>query len=259
MSGRLTSVHSRITRVKDSKEKDRVYAHPQSQIVDFAFNESVANVFPDMIRRSVPGYDNMISLTGLVAQQYAIADSRVYDLGCSLGATTLAMRHHIEQPVQRIVAVDNAYAMTLRCRESVALVKNGPAVDVVCADIRHVRIERASVVVLNFTLQFIEPAQRLALLKTTYKGMLPGGVLLLSEKICFADEAQQQRMEQLHFAFKKANGYSELEISQKRNALENVLLPDTLTVHQQRLQQAGFRHSELWFRCFNFVSLLAYK
>ena len=211
-----------------------------------------------MIRRSVPGYETIISLTGLIAQQHASAASRVYDLGCSLGAATVAMRHHLVQPVQRIVAVDNAYAMACRCREAVAGVE-GPPVDVICADIRDVRIEQASVVVLNFTLQFIEPALRQAVLQNIYKGMLPGGVLLVSEKITFADAAQRRHMEQLHVAFKKANGYSDLEISQKRSALENVLLPDTLATHQQRLQQAGFRHSELWFRCFNFVSLLAYK
>lgn len=228
-------------------------------IVDFAFDENVAKVFPDMIRRSVPGYETTIALTGLLAEQYAQPDSYCYDLGCSLGAATLAMRSRIQQPGCRIVAVDNAEAMTRRCQQHVRQAAEGIAVEVICADIQDIEIKNASVVVLNFTLQFIPPAARLALMQHIYKGMRPGGALLLSEKIVFSEAAEQQRMEALHIAFKKANGYSDLEISQKRTALENVLIPDTLEQHQQRLQTVGFSSVDVWFRCLNFVSLLAIK
>ena len=228
-------------------------------IVDFAFDETVAKVFPDMIRRSVPGYETIIALTGLLAEQYAQPDSQCYDLGCSLGAATLAMRSRIQQPGCRIIAVDNAGAMTRRCQQHVREAGKGIEVDVICADIQDVTIQNASVVVLNFTLQFIQPAARLALLQDIYNGMRPGGVLLLSEKIVFADATEQQRMEALHIAFKKANGYSDLEISQKRSALENVLIPDTLEQHHERLHAAGFSSVDVWFRCMNFISLLAIK
>jgi tRNA (cmo5U34)-methyltransferase len=228
-------------------------------IVDFAFDESVAKVFPDMIRRSVPGYETIIALTGLLAEQYAQPDSQCYDLGCSLGAATLAMHSRIQHPGCRIIAVDNAEAMTSRCQQHVREAGKGIEVEVICADIQDVAIQNASVVVLNFTLQFIEPAARLALMQDIYNGMRPGGALLLSEKIVFADAAEQQRMDALHVAFKKANGYSDLEISQKRSALENVLIPDTLDQHHERLYAAGFSSVDVWFRCMNFVSLLAIK
>lgn len=228
-------------------------------IVDFAFDETVAKVFPDMIRRSVPGYETIIALTGLVAEQYVQPNSQCYDLGCSLGAATLAMRSRIQQPGCRIIAVDNAEAMTRRCQQHVREAGESIETDVICADIQDVTIQSASVVVLNFTLQFIQPTARLELLQNIYKGMRPGGALLLSEKIVFADAGEQQRMEALHFAFKKANGYSDLEISQKRSALENVLIPDTLEQHEERLHAAGFSSMDVWFRCMNFVSLLAVK
>ena len=228
-------------------------------IVDFAFDETVAKVFPDMIRRSVPGYETIIALTGLLAEQYVQPNSQCYDLGCSLGAATLAMRSRIQQPECRIIAVDNAEAMTRRCQQHVREAGEGIDTDVICADIQDVTIQNASMVVLNFTLQFIQPAARLELLQDIYKGMRPGGALLLSEKIVFADAGEQQRMEALHIAFKKANGYSDLEISQKRSALENVLIPDTLEQHQERLYSAGFSSVGVWFRCMNFVSLLAIK
>jgi len=228
-------------------------------IVDFAFDETVAKVFPDMIRRSVPGYETIIALTGLLAEQYAQPKSQCYDLGCSLGAATLSMRSRIQQPDCCIVAVDNAEAMTRRCQKHVREAGEGIEVEVICADIQDVAIRNASVVVLNFTLQFIQPAARLALMQNIYSGMRPGGALLLSEKIVFANAGEQQRMDALHIAFKKANGYSDLEISQKRSALEKVLIPDTLEQHQERLHAAGFSSVDVWFRCMNFVSLLAIK
>ena len=239
--------------------KDVIYSTPQEHIVDFAFDERVASVFPDMIRRSVPGYGDIIALLGLFAEQYAQPDSSLYDLGCSLGAATLSLRRRITVPGCRIVAVDNAEAMVERCRENIAADLSPTQVEVVCADIREVSIEQASVVVLNFTLQFLPPPERQALLQKIHAGLLPGGVLVLSEKLRFSEEASQLFEEQMHLAFKRANGYSEMEISQKRQALENVLVPDTLEQHRERLLQAGYSRVDPWFQAFNFASIAAFK
>ena len=133
------------------------------------------------------------------------------------------------------------------------------AFELVCADVLEVPIESASMVVLNFTLQFIEPERRPQLLGRIYRGLLPGGILVLSEKIAPNSESTGRLFTELHHEFKKTQGYSELEISQKRAALERVLLPETLASHKQRLQEVGFKTVEVWFQCFNFVSLLAIK
>lgn len=245
--------------MKKKPPRDRLYAEANPLLVDFEFNESVANVFPDMIRRSVPGYSTIISLIGLLAEQYAQPASQLYDLGCSLGAATLSMRHRLHQPNCKIIAVDSSQAMITRCQENIADDLAPTPIELQCADIRDIAIENACVVVLNFTLQFIAPAERQALLQRIYQGLLPGGVLLLSEKITFDDPTERELQIELYHAFKRANGYSDLEISQKRNALENVLIPDTLEQHQQRLQKIGFESSRPWFQCFNFLSLLAIK
>ena len=141
-------------------------------IVDFAFDETVAKVFPDMIRRSVPGYESIIALTGLLAEQYAQPDSLCYDLGCSLGAATIAMRSRIQQSGCRIIAVDNAEAMASRCQQHIQEAGEGIEVDVICGNIQDVIIENASVVVINFTLQFIESGDRLDLLEKIYRGQV---------------------------------------------------------------------------------------
>ena len=245
--------------MSDKHKQDAIYAKAHDQIVDFEFNEAVARVFPDMIRRSVPGYGTLITMLGLLAEEYAQPNSNIYDLGCSLGAASLSMRRRIPHHDCRIIAVDNSEAMTKQCRDNIADDLSPIEVDVLCADIRELSFERASVVVLNFTLQFLPPDQRQQLLENIYAGLLPGGVLVLSEKIVFDDADEAELLNNLHLAFKKANGYSELEISQKRSSLENVLIPESLAQHHQRLKSIGFKLSNTWFQCFNFASILASK
>lgn len=240
-------------------DKDSLYANPLGEINAFKFDEAVVNVFPDMIQRSVPGYGAIISAIGMLAGRFCQEDSNCYDLGCSLGAATLAMRERVAVTNCRIVAVDSSEAMVSRFKQNLTRNRGKPLVDIRCGDIRHVDIERASVVVLNFTLQFIPLEDRAALLGKIYQGMLPGGVLILSEKLKFEDERQQALQIEMHQHFKKLQGYSDLEISQKRTALENVLLPETFSIHQKRLLAAGFSSVEIWFQYFNFASMIALK
>lgn len=242
------------------RKTDAIYAAPLQDIIDFKFDERVAAVFPDMIQRSVPGYGMIISNIGILAAKYAQPGSHCYDLGCSLGAASLAMRQRITAPDCDIIAVDNSPAMVERARELLSLdTLSTIPVTMSCSDIQDVAIENASVVVLNFTLQFIPPAQRLSLIQRIHAGLRPGGILILSEKIAFNESKRQLFHVELHHDFKRANGYSDLEISQKRSALENVMIPETIACHQKRLQKAGFSCSELWFQCFNFVSMVAIK
>jgi tRNA (cmo5U34)-methyltransferase len=243
-----------------AKKLDAIYASPLDEIIDFRFDERVVDVFPDMIQRSVPGYGTMISTIGILAAKYAQKDSHCYDLGCSLGAITLSMRQRITKSNCDIIAVDNSMAMIKRGQQLLASDQTSAIpVTMICADLQNVDIENASVVVLNFTLQFIPVEERLLLIKRIYQGLKPGGILILSEKIAFDDNAKHEFHIEAHHDFKRANGYSDLEISQKRSALEKVLIPETIVSHQQRLKLAGFGFSELWFQCFNFISLVAIK
>jgi len=241
-------------------QSDSIYASPLDKLIDFRFDERVVDVFPDMIQRSVPGYGTIISSIGIFAAKYAQENSHCYDLGCSLGAVTLSMRQRIKAENCDIIAVDNSPAMIERGQEILASDKSSNVpVSMVCADINDVEIENASVVVMNFTLQFIPLEQRLDLIKRIYQGLKSGGVLILSEKIAFDELKRQDFQIDIHHDFKRANGYSDLEVSQKRTALENVLIPETIAAHQQRLSDAGFSFSDVWFQCFNFISMVAVK
>lgn len=238
---------------------DRLYANPLAQVSQFAFDQKVVDVFPDMIKRSVPGYATIINMIGTLAERYAQSGSVCYDLGCSLGAATLAMRHSIRAADCKIIGIDNSSAMLQRCAQLMAADTSEIPVELIQANIQDVAISNASVAVLNFTLQFIPVEQRLAVLTNICTGLRPNGVLILSEKLAFEDEPHQQLMIDLHHNFKRANGYSDLEIAQKRAAIENYLIPETLASHRQRLRDAGFRSVDVWFQCFNFASLIAIK
>jgi tRNA (cmo5U34)-methyltransferase len=191
---------------------DRLYSRPVRKVADFVFDETVARVFPDMIERSVPGYAALIPLIGMLAERHMQPGGRCYDLGCSLGAVSLAVARFLKSSARdlqdcRIVAIDNSSAMVERCRRNLrASAIDMPFMDVICADIQTVELDTAAVVVLNFTLQFIEPARRGKLIEKIYSALSPGGALILSEKI-----TGEPVLAELHHAFKKANGYSELE------------------------------------------------
>ncbi|CAB0149460.1 Carboxy-S-adenosyl-L-methionine synthase [Pseudidiomarina piscicola] len=241
-------------------KKDAIFAEPLTQVSDFVFDQNVVEVFPDMINRSVPGYQSILQGIGQLTQKFAQPHSTIYDLGCSLGAATLAMRQNLSAVNDvRITAADNSNAMIERCRLHLDGYRSDVPVDVVCADIRELAIANASVVTMNFTLQFIPQDQRQALLQRIYDGLKPGGVMLLAEKFKAADPALDEVLVNLHHEFKRANGYSELEISQKRAAIENVMRIDTLETHQQRLRNVGFSAVQVWFQCYNFTALLAIK
>ncbi|MED5524429.1 carboxy-S-adenosyl-L-methionine synthase CmoA [Gallaecimonas pentaromativorans] len=239
--------------------QDRIYSTPHGAVKDFAFDEQVADVFNDMINRSVPGYTTILHTLGKLAPRFAKSGSRIYDLGCSLGAASLAIKRSVDIEGVELIAVDSSAAMISRAERQLAAYKGKVEVSLKEADIRDIDIENASLVVLNFTLQFLPQDDRDALINKIYAGLRPGGLLLLSEKLVFADSAINDLLSELHWDFKRDNGYSELEIAQKRTAIENVMRPDSPEIHLKRLKDAGFSHSQFWYQCYNFASLVAIK
>jgi tRNA (cmo5U34)-methyltransferase len=241
-----------------SDREDNLFQTSFSGVGGFRFDEKVAQVFPDMIRRSVPGYGHVIGSSGLIAKRYAQANTVIYDLGCSLGATTLAIASQVTTPGCRIVAVDNSEAMLAQAQLSLSdrLVDPLP-IDWVHGDISTMTFEPCSVVAINFTLMFIEREKREKLLSDIRNALCPGGALILAEKIVQEDAQSQETLNSLHMEFKRANGYSELEIAGKRQAIENVLVPETADAHIERLRRVGFQEVTEFFHCLNFKAWIA--
>jgi len=250
---------TRISHPSKQNKQDQLYSQPREAIVNFVFDQSVVDVFDDMIGRSVPGYSTLLSMFPVVARYFVQPHTRCYDLGCSLGASTLAMVQGIDKPDVSVLAVDNSPAMLEKCKALIVQHASNVHVEVRESDVCELSMDNASMVVMNFTLQFIEEPLRQELIKKIFTGMNKEGVFVLSEKIKFTDTIEQDRQTSLHHAFKKANGYSDLEVSQKRSALENVLVAETVEQHIARLKAAGFSEVFVWFQCFNFVSIMAIK
>lgn len=243
----------------DKTSKDQLFEARDGR-EPFRFDDSVAAVFPDMLNRSIPGYAASIEAIGSLAARFVKPGSRCYDLGCSLCAASLAMRQGARTDDCDIIAVDNSAAMIERCHEVLAAdTGSGPPIVALEGDILDIEISNASMVVLNYTLQFLSLDERDALIRRIYEGLLPGGLLLLSEKVIDEDPRMEALLVDLHHEHKRRNHYSELEISRKRSALENVLVPEKVSTHRERLVAAGFSNIAVWLRYFNFVSLIAIR
>ncbi len=238
---------------------DKVFSEQLNKIDDFDFDEKVVEVFPDMIRRSVPGYESIIRHLGTFARLFVTDNSRVYDLGSSLGAASLSMRRNISATAVEMIAVDNSESMVERSKALFEAYESAIPIEVILDDIEKVAVKNASMVVLNFTLQFIKKDCRTALLENIANGLNSGGLLVLSEKIHFNNPATQKLIDDMHIDFKRENGYSELEISQKREALQDILITETFDEHRNRLLAAGFRSADIWYQQYNFASIVAIK
>ncbi|HCR87340.1 MULTISPECIES: carboxy-S-adenosyl-L-methionine synthase CmoA [Psychrobacter] len=252
----------------DTVKHDTLFTTPLDKAARFSFDEQVVACFPDMIRRSVPGYGQVLAMLPIFARRhckYRQQDdsgqrvSRVYDLGCSLGAASMALAGEFESQDLQIKAIDISPAMTNEA--STLLTENYPAhtIEVITADIRDVELEPCDMVILNLTLQFLPAADRVAVLEKIYAALSEGGILVLTEKTHAFDEQYDAWLVERYYDFKRANGYTEMEISGKRNALENVLITDTLDEHHMRLAQVGFERHLTWFQFLNFVSIVAFK
>jgi len=239
--------------------RDDIFSEPKHPLSPFEFNEGVVRVFDDMIHRSVPFYDEIIRRQVQLTTRFYQPDSVIYDLGCSNGNFGLGLCEEMGESRFEMVAVDNSPPMLQVYRERLAALPGSPAIRLVCADICSTGLTGASVVVINLTLQFLPLAKREALLQKVFRALLPGGILLLVEKVVQEDRELNALEQDFHYRFKKEMGYSELEISQKREALEKVLIPESLEQHLQRLRRVGFRQLEVWFKWFNFAALLCRK
>ena len=228
-------------------------------ISKFEFNERVAEVFDDMLDRSVPFYEQVIKMTAQILGCTLQDGGTIYDLGCSTGSTLLELVRSLDSQKYNFIGVDNSKAMldkAVRKAEMFAMQNN---IQFLEGEITRIELADAGAVILNYTLQFIDPAVRLEFLKKIHACLRPEGVLILSEKVFCEDERLNQVYLESYHQYKKERGYSELEIASKREALENVLIPLTIRENSDLLQKAGFRTVETFFQWFNFVSILAIK
>jgi tRNA (cmo5U34)-methyltransferase len=239
--------------------KDLLFSERRDVIKDFDFGKDTAVVFDDMLERSVPFYAEMQRMIGEMAADYAVNGSQLYDLGCST-CTALVNLDPILPPDLRFVGIDFSDEMLERGREKISQHGMKRDYELICADLNEdVEISNASVVIINLTLQFIRPVRRHRLISNIAKGMVPGGCLLVVEKVLSKDAKINRSFIKYYYDFKKRNGYSQLEIAQKREALENVLIPYRLEEDFELFLSGGFSFCDLFFKWYNFCGMIAVK
>lgn len=240
-------------------QKDEVFKEEMSKPSDFKFSSKVAKVFDDMVNRSVPYYEEMQRMISEIAADHVVEGTNVYDLGCSTG-TSLIMMDHTIQPSIRFVGIDDSPEMLAKCDSKLQEMGFTRPYELQVADLNvGVKIENASVVLLCLTLQFVRPIYREKLLKSVIDGMVPGGILIIVEKILAEDSIFNRDFIKYYYDMKRRHHYSDMEISQKREALENVLIPYKLSENILMLKEAGFGHCEIFFKWYNFSGIIAKK
>ncbi|MCK5350216.1 MAG: carboxy-S-adenosyl-L-methionine synthase CmoA [Desulfobacula sp.] len=238
--------------------KDRVFAQKMKQVLPFEFDEKVAHVFNDMLDRSVPLYQESIKLQARLISRFYQQGTIIYDLGCSNGNLGLMILNEFKGKELLMLAVDSSSPMIEKYRARLEKTQK-ESVDLICDYIENISISNASIVIINLTMQFLDMDTRAELVKRIYRGLVRGGILLLTEKITQDDIVFKSLYEDCYKKFKLENGYSELEISQKRDALEKVLIPETIYDHEKRIKHAGFKNFDIFLKWFNFASMIAYK
>ncbi|MEM1432526.1 MAG: carboxy-S-adenosyl-L-methionine synthase CmoA [Pseudomonadota bacterium] len=235
--------------------QDQVFSRPRSDLVDFRFDAEVVGVFPDMIRRSVPAYETVLPLAALILARHLAAGAKVYDLGSSLGASSLALLKQSADPQLRVTGIDASPDMVQTARAQIS----DPRVSFHCAGVQTFDYEPCDGILLNYLLQFIPLDERGGLLEQLFAALKPGGCLVLTEKVELDNDEDNAWAAAVHLDFKRANGYSELEIAQKRAALERVMPIETEQTHLERLRGIGFTPVRQWFRCLNWAAFVAWK
>lgn len=226
---------------------------------EFRFSAKVAEVFDDMLARSVPNYLQVIEMTAQLLEKQLRPGDRIFDLGSSTGNTLLQLARRLEGRELRFIGIDSSPAMVKKARLKAEAYSRQDRLEFIEADITTIALENAGAIILNYTLQFIRPMQRAEFLKRIHASLRPGGVLILSEKVICHHPGLNRNFIDLYLDFKRARGYSELEITRKREALENVLIPFSIEENRALLQGAGFGGIETFSQWFNFVSIVAVK
>lgn len=240
-------------------QKDRIFFDKGPNKGSFEFNNEVADVFPDMLNRSIPSYLRTIETIELLTKEFIQPNTNCYDLGCSLGEASLSMLKGINVNGCQIYAIDKSESMTRKFKRNIEVNNFTVPINIINDDILNIRIKNASIIVMNYTLQFLQEEDRQPMINKIFNGLNRGGLFLLSEKIKIQNNKVNNVLDQLHYAFKLKNKYSQLEISRKRDAIENILIRDDLCTHQKRLERAGFKDFGIWMQHFNFASYIAIK
>ena len=236
--------------------KDKIYFKALKTVPKFKFDHQISNIFDDMINRSVPGYQSILKIIEYLSYRYVNENENIYDLGCSLGASSLALLNGANNRNCNFFAIDSSLDMIKKSKINISSKYPEEIINFIHDDIRNIKFSNTSFVSLNFTLQFLPINERFDLIKSIKENMNKGGILVLSEKINFNDSLINKQKIDTHEKFKSKNNYTNLEIKQKKIALEGVLFPEKIEEHVSRLNKIGFKKIYHVLQSINFMTMV---
>jgi len=238
-------------------KKDKIFLRPRTTM-NFC-NPDTVRVFDDMLVRSVPLYKELQRMIVELSLHFARSGTRVYDLGCSTGLTLGQLAKSSDKRIHYI-GIDYSFPMLKQCKRTLQRNTASSRIKLVCWDLnKPLPIHNASVVILNLTLQFLKPKNRLLLLRSIHRGLADGGCVILAEKVRNDYKRFDDLFTQRYYQMKKRNKYSKGEIRHKEKALKGFLQPFTAQANEQLLASSGFSQCETFYRWYNFHGMLAMK
>ena len=248
-----------VEKNKYKGKKDRVFS-VKKEILDFEFNDEIAEVFDDMLQRSIPFYNTLQLMVASIVCKFSIDHTNIYDLGCSTGTTILSILKRKDLRKVKIIGIDYSEPMLDLANKKLKDNYKGDNYEIIFADLNeNIDITNASVVILILTLQFIRPVKRELLINKIYNGLKHNGCIVLVEKVLSESKLLNKLFLEYYYEFKKNRGYSKLEISQKREALENILIPYTINENLELLTRNGFKNLDIFFKWYNFAGFIGVK
>lgn len=248
-----------VKAMSDEKLKDKYFIHDQ-QVTDFVFDKKVARVFDDMVSRSVPFYMETQMMALRLACHFVRTKTNIYDLGCSTGTVLGELAAMVPDSSVGLIGIDNSESMLNEARKKLSTLHSPERVELRNSDLSaDIEIRNASVVIMNYTLQFIRPLQREALVQKIYNGLCKNGCLILVEKVLGNDSLFNRLYIELYYEYKRQQGYSESEIAKKREALENILIPYRIDENMDMLKKCGFSSVDIFYKWYNFAGFIAVR
>lgn len=231
------------------------------------FDHEVTQAFDDMLERSIPNYGQMRQMVARAADWFldrathAGRQPTLVDLGASRG-TQVAPLVDTWGARARFYLVDQSEPMLDVMRERYDGMMNAGIVTVAPWDLRegfpHAS-GRPAVVLSVLTLQFVPIEYRQRLLREAHEALLPGGALILVEKVLGSAEETNRLLVDLYYGLKRENGYTQEAVDRKRLALEGVLVPLTAQFDEELVRGAGFATVDVVWAWANFRAWVAVK
>jgi tRNA (cmo5U34)-methyltransferase len=243
-------------------KRDRVYREQKGVTTDFEFNDTVADVFDDMVSRSVPYYSEQQRMIQEIGSIFSTPGSNIYDLGCATATTLINLCREVD-PSASLIGYDNSAPMIKKAMQKIKESGLEERISVLYADLNGdldlIELNNASVVLICWTLQFVRPLKREKLINKIYQGLNENGVLIITEKVLTNNSLLNRYYIKLYYDYKQRNEYTNEEIVNKREALENILIPYRIDENIEMFKRNGFETVDTFFQWYNFVGFICIK